>query len=65
MSRTFIDHTEIDHAEAVRNHLAERYVMGNLDAPNTAAYQAHLVTCPYCITDVKAWRKKRDQLEAV
>jgi predicted anti-sigma-YlaC factor YlaD len=44
----------INHAEAVRDLMAERYLLGELDATEREAYEEHLFSCDACFDQVKA-----------
>ena len=43
-----------DHQEAVKNLMAERYLLGELDAGEREAYEEHLFSCDACFAQVKA-----------
>lgn len=43
-----------DHQEAVKNLMAERYLLGELDAGEREAYEEHLFSCDACFEQVKA-----------
>jgi putative zinc finger protein len=43
-----------DHQEAVKNLMAERYLLGELDAVEREAYEEHLFSCDACFEQVKA-----------
>jgi hypothetical protein len=44
----------IDHQDAVRNLMAERYLLGELSAGESEAYEEHLFSCDACFEQVKA-----------
>ena len=44
----------IDHQEAVKNLMAERYLLGELNAVEREAYEEHLFSCGACFEQVKA-----------
>lgn len=44
----------IDHQEAVKNLMAERYLLGELNAGEREAYEEHLFSCDACFKQVKA-----------
>lgn len=44
----------IDHQEAVKNLMAERYLLGELNAGEREAYEEHLFACDACFEQVKA-----------
>lgn len=44
----------IDHQEAVKNLMAERYLLGELNAVEREAYEEHLFSCDSCFEQVKA-----------
>jgi hypothetical protein len=44
----------IDHDEAVKNLMAERYLLGELNAVERDAYEEHLFSCDVCFEQVKA-----------
>jgi anti-sigma factor RsiW len=44
----------IDHQEAVKNLMAERYLLGELNAAEREAYEEHLFSCDACFEQVKA-----------
>jgi len=44
----------IDHQDAVRSLMAERYLLGELNAGEREAYEEHLFTCDACFEQVKA-----------
>lgn len=44
----------IDHQEAVNNLMAERYLLGELNAGEREAYEEHLFSCVTCFEQVKA-----------
>ena len=44
----------IDHQEAVKNLMAERYLLGELNAGEREAYEEHLFSCNACFEQVKA-----------
>jgi Putative zinc-finger len=44
----------IDHQEAVKNLMAERYLLGELNAGEREAYEEHLFSCDACFEQVKA-----------
>ncbi|MGH9743090.1 MAG: hypothetical protein ACRD51_12165 [Candidatus Acidiferrum sp.] len=46
--------TNMDHAEAVRLHAAEKYLLGELLKEQHAAYEEHYFDCPACAEDLKA-----------
>src|SRR5690242_20940812 len=43
-----------DHQEAVKNLMAERYLLGELNASEREAYEEHLFSCDTCFEQVKA-----------
>lgn len=43
-----------DHQEAVKNLMAERYLLGELNAGEREAYEEHLFSCNACFEQVKA-----------
>jgi Putative zinc-finger len=43
-----------DHQEAVKNLMAERYLLGELNAGEREAYEEHLFSCDACFEQVKA-----------
>lgn len=43
----------IDHEEAVRNLMAERYLLGELESIEREAYEEHLFSCDACFEQVK------------
>jgi hypothetical protein len=44
---------EIDHDEAVKSLMAERYLLGELNAVEREAYEEHLFSCDICFEQVK------------
>jgi hypothetical protein len=44
----------IEHEEAVKNMMAERYLLGELNASQRDAYEEHLFSCNACFEQVKA-----------
>lgn len=44
----------IDHQEAIKNLMAERYLLGELNAGEREAYEEHLFSCDSCFEQVKA-----------
>jgi hypothetical protein len=44
----------IDHQEAVKSLMAERYLLGELNAGEREAYEEHLFSCDACFEQVKA-----------
>jgi hypothetical protein len=44
----------MDHGAALRGAAAERYVLGELSAAESARFEAHYFDCPECAEDVKA-----------
>jgi hypothetical protein len=44
----------IEHEEAVKNMMAERYLLGELNASQRDAYEEHLFSCDACFEQVKA-----------
>lgn len=44
----------IDHQQAVKNMMAERYLLGELSESERDAYEAHLFDCQICFGQVKA-----------
>jgi anti-sigma factor RsiW len=44
----------IDHDEAVKDLMAERYLLGELNATERDAYEEHLFCCDACFQQVKA-----------
>ena len=44
----------IDHQDAVRSLMAERYLLGELNAGEREAYEEHLFSCDACFEQVKA-----------
>jgi Putative zinc-finger len=44
----------IDHEQAVKNLMAERYLLGELNAGEREAYEEHLFCCDACFAQVKA-----------
>lgn len=44
----------IDHEEAVKNLMAERYLLGELNTSEREAYEEHLFDCSACFEQVKA-----------
>ena len=44
----------IDHQDAVKNLMAERYLLGELNASEQEAYEEHLFSCDVCFEHVKA-----------
>jgi len=44
----------IDHQEAIKNLMAERYLLGELNASEREAYEEHLFSCDACFEQVKA-----------
>src|SRR6476660_8877819 len=44
----------IDHQDAVKNLMAERYLLGELNAGEREAYEEHLFSCDACFEQVKA-----------
>jgi Putative zinc-finger len=44
----------IDHNEAVKNLMAERYLLGELNAVEREAYEEHMFSCDACFEQVKA-----------
>jgi hypothetical protein len=44
----------IDHDEAVKSLMAERYLLGELNAMERDAYEEHLFSCDVCFEQVKA-----------
>ena len=52
----------IDHQEAVNNLMAERYLLGELNAGECEAYEEHLYSCNACFEQVKAGTEFVSQL---
>ncbi len=44
----------IDHQQAIKNMMAERYLLGELSENERDAYEAHLFDCQICFAQVKA-----------
>src|SRR5262245_32593956 len=44
----------IDHEQAMKNLMAERYLLGELSDDERDAYEAHLFDCQTCFAQVKA-----------
>lgn len=44
----------MDHNEAVKNHAAEKYFLGELAEPERDAFEEHFFDCEECAADVKA-----------
>ena len=44
----------IDHEEAVKSLMAERYLLGELNAAEREAYEEHMFSCDACFDQVKA-----------
>src|SRR5690349_22727564 len=44
----------IDHQDAVKSLMAERYLLGELNASEREAYEEHLFSCDACFEQVKA-----------
>src|SRR5215467_4622539 len=51
-----------DHQEAVKNLMAERYLLGELNAGEREAYEEHLFSCDSCFEQVKAGTEFVDNL---
>ena len=43
----------MDHQSAVDGGWTERYILGELDAPETAEFEEHFFECPVCAADVR------------
>jgi len=54
-----------DHQEAVKNLMAERYLLGELNAGEREAYEEHLFSCVTCFEQVKAGSEFVDQLRRI
>jgi hypothetical protein len=48
-----MDARKIDHEEAIRDLMAERYLLGELNATEREAYEEHLFSCDTCFEQVK------------
>ncbi|HKD81275.1 MAG TPA: zf-HC2 domain-containing protein [Candidatus Angelobacter sp.] len=44
----------IDHQQAIKNMMAERYLLGELSEADLEAYEAHLFDCQICFDQIKA-----------
>jgi hypothetical protein len=44
----------MDHEQAIKNMVAERYLLGELSESERDAYEEHLFSCPECFEQVKA-----------
>lgn len=44
----------IDHQQAIKNMMAERYLLGELSEADLEAYEAHLFDCQICFDQVRA-----------
>src|SRR5438105_1537098 len=64
----------MNHNYAIKNHSAERYVLGELTEPEREDYEEHFFDCPQCAEEVKCASEfvqgarqvfARDQREAV
>lgn len=44
----------IDHQQAIKNMMAERYLLGELSEVELEAYEAHLFDCQICFDQIKA-----------
>ena len=43
----------MDHQSAVDRNIAERYVLGELEAPESAEFEEHVFECAACAEDVR------------
>jgi hypothetical protein len=55
----------IDHQEAVKTLMAERYLLGELNAGECEAYEEHLYSCDACFEQVKAGTELVSQLQRI
>lgn len=55
----------IDHDEAVKSLMAERYLLGELNASERDAYEEHLFSCDACFEHVKAGTELVGQLSHI
>ena len=44
----------MEHEEAMKNLVAERYLLGELTENDREAYEEHLFSCPVCFEQIKA-----------
>ena len=54
----------IDHQEAIKNMMAERYLLRELSENERDAYEAHLFDCQACFEQVKAGNGVRESYQA-
>ncbi len=55
----------MDHQSAVDRNLAERYLLGELEAAEAAEFEEHFFDCPACAEDVRMGRTFVANLKAV
>jgi Putative zinc-finger len=55
----------IDHDEAVKDLMAERYLLGELNASDRDAYEEHLFSCDACFEQIKTGTEFVDQLRHI
>ena len=55
----------MDHQSAADRNLTERYLLGELDAAETAAFEEHFFECPICAGDVRRASLMLANLKAV
>lgn len=55
----------MDHQEALETRAAERYLLGELDAPARAKFEEHYFGCPQCAGEVKTSFQMAANLRAV
>jgi anti-sigma factor RsiW len=60
-----MDARMIDHDEAVKALMAERYLLGELNAIERDAYEEHLFSCDACFDQVKAGTELIGQLRHI
>src|SRR5260370_36204867 len=55
----------VNHQTAVDRNLAERYLLGELDAVQAAEFEEHFFDCPACSEDVRQANRMVANLKAV
>ncbi len=55
----------IDHDEAVKDLMAERYLLGELNASDRDAYEEHLFSCDACFEQIKTGTEFVDHLRHI
>jgi anti-sigma factor RsiW len=55
----------VDHQSAVERNLAERYVLGELEASESMEFEKHLFECAACAEDVREIARLAANMKAV